>query len=277
MASNVLIVSAVTNTYVFTANNLSDLATFEMALEKYNDNRTGPLTAPLVSAIAFPPLNVFPPWQEMIANASGRASNKSLPLDTDRAVRLGYAAQRALQIVLLQRSSVGAFEIMSGTNGVLTVANIKPLSRGTVRPASPNIFDSGPLIDPRYCADPYDCRVLLEALRFNDRLIQTAQMQALKPSPAAPFVQPWITAPENETDVMHEVKQRLATEFHPCGTAAMMPRQLGGVVDPQLRVWGTENVRVVDASIFPIIPSAHIQATVYAVAEKVSLLLLTLV
>jgi choline dehydrogenase-like flavoprotein len=48
----------------------------------------------------------------------------------------------------------------------------------------------------------------------------------------------------------------------------MMPRDDGGVVDPKLKVYGTANVRVVDASVFPLEPRGNIQATVFAVAEK---------
>lgn len=48
----------------------------------------------------------------------------------------------------------------------------------------------------------------------------------------------------------------------------MLPYELGGVVDSQLRVYNTTNVRVVDASILPLHVSGHLTATVYAVAER---------
>jgi len=60
------------------------------------------------------------------------------------------------------------------------------------------------------------------------------------------------------------------TENHHAGTAAMLPRDLGGVVDPELKVYGVQGLRVVDASVMPMIPATHLQATVYAIAEKVS-------
>lgn len=58
------------------------------------------------------------------------------------------------------------------------------------------------------------------------------------------------------------------TNYHPAGTCAMMAENVGGVVDPTLKVYGTANVRVFDASIIPVMPRGNILTTVYAVAEK---------
>lgn len=60
-----------------------------------------------------------------------------------------------------------------------------------------------------------------------------------------------------------------STWSHPSGSLSMMKREYGGVVDSKLRVYGVKRLRVVDASIMPLIPGTHTSSTVYAVAEKV--------
>jgi choline dehydrogenase len=53
----------------------------------------------------------------------------------------------------------------------------------------------------------------------------------------------------------------------------MLSRELGGVVDHELKVYGTTNVRVVDASVLPFQVCGHLTSTLYAVAERASDLL----
>ncbi|KAJ7226613.1 GMC oxidoreductase [Mycena rebaudengoi] len=79
-----------------------------------------------------------------------------------------------------------------------------------------------------------------------------------------------VPGPEVKTDeeITEFIHRSIGTVAHPIGTASMLPREKGGVVDPSLKVYGTANLRVVDASIIPVNISAHIQATVYAIAEK---------
>jgi choline dehydrogenase len=63
-------------------------------------------------------------------------------------------------------------------------------------------------------------------------------------------------------------KAALTSEFHPIGTCSMLPEEDGGVVDTRLKVYGVQNLRVVDASIFPLEIRNNLQTSVYAVAEK---------
>lgn len=61
--------------------------------------------------------------------------------------------------------------------------------------------------------------------------------------------------------------------WHGVGTAAMLPREWGGVVNTNLTVYGTANVRVVDASVIPFQLGGHPTATVYALAERAASLI----
>lgn len=54
----------------------------------------------------------------------------------------------------------------------------------------------------------------------------------------------------------------------------MAPKAKGGVVDERLRVHGVSGLRVVDASVIPLVPSSHIVSVVYAIAEKAASMLM---
>ena len=64
------------------------------------------------------------------------------------------------------------------------------------------------------------------------------------------------------------VRQYAATNYHPTGTCAMMGEEMQGVVDAGLRVYGTGNVRVCDASVVSVVPRGNVLSCVYAVAGK---------
>ncbi|KAG7413205.1 Dehydrogenase xptC [Fusarium oxysporum f. sp. raphani] len=54
----------------------------------------------------------------------------------------------------------------------------------------------------------------------------------------------------------------------PAGSCKLGSRSEGGVVDEKLRVYGVKGLRIVDASVMPLLPATHTMTTVYAVAEK---------
>lgn len=139
-----------------------------------------------------------------------------------------------------------------------------PFSRGNIHITSSDP-KAQPRIDPKYLSHPLDVEMLADAIEFVKVIAKTPpSSNLLKPNGRQ--------IPSVEGDGREEakriVRERLFTAFHPSGTCAMLPRDQGGVVDSRLRVYGTTNVRVVDASVFPIEPLGHLQSTAYTVAEK---------
>ncbi|KAI0707691.1 GMC oxidoreductase [Earliella scabrosa] len=141
-----------------------------------------------------------------------------------------------------------------------------PFSRGSVHIASSDP-KSPPAIDPNYLSNPLDVEIMLALVKFGLKVYETSPIREAIVRNFVP--QAAADGTELSDDVLVEyIKNTCSCVFHPLGSASMLPREDGGVVDPELRVYGTANVRVVDASILPMQIAAHIQATVYAVAEK---------
>ncbi|KAF2485823.1 GMC oxidoreductase [Neohortaea acidophila] len=119
-----------------------------------------------------------------------------------------------------------------------------------------------PSIDPRYLTNPADQQITIEGLKLARRIAQSQPLASiLKEVTPGESVQ-------SDEEWLQWVRANLFTEFHPSSTCAMLPREQGGVVDARLRVYGTRNVRVADASVPPIAFSAHLQASTYGIAEK---------
>ncbi|KAB8269092.1 hypothetical protein BDV30DRAFT_242723 [Aspergillus minisclerotigenes] len=118
-----------------------------------------------------------------------------------------------------------------------------------------------PEVDPRFYSNPVNLELMARHLRS---LLQIA---------ASPTLQPFldcsaVKVPENVEAAKALLRASALTTHHSCGTAAMLPHEQGGVVDQDLKVYGTKNLRVVDASVFPLISYGNPMATVYAVAER---------
>ncbi|CUA69183.1 Oxygen-dependent choline dehydrogenase [Rhizoctonia solani] len=139
-----------------------------------------------------------------------------------------------------------------------------PFSRGNVKK---HLNSSNPLvppqIDPNYLSKSIDLEILVRSVKFVQRLSETeplASIIALRQEPA----------PEIASDgaIIDYIKAYFDSAYHPIGTASLAPKVDGGVVDAHLKVYGTANVRVVDASVIPLHMGTHLQRTVYGIAEK---------
>ncbi|KAJ5669804.1 glucose-methanol-choline (gmc) oxidoreductase [Penicillium macrosclerotiorum] len=133
-----------------------------------------------------------------------------------------------------------------------------PFSRGHV-----HISSADPYVPPEIDAQVASKEIDLDILaRHMQNLHEFIRAEALNQ-----FFQETVTVPDIES-IKEGIRASGQLAHHACGTAAMLPREKGGVVDEDLRVYGTRNLRIVDASIFPLIPHANPIATVYAVAER---------
>ncbi|KAI9061587.1 GMC oxidoreductase [Trametes sanguinea] len=145
----------------------------------------------------------------------------------------------------------------------MCVALVSPTSRGSVKLASGSAFDA-PLIDPAFMQTESDLAILTEAVKAAHRF---AAAPAWKDFIIAPFKEAAQTTTDDEIHAY--IRSMISTFRHPMGTAMMSgPLDSKGVVNPDLRVKKVNGLRVVDASVFPHIFGAHLQAPVYAIAER---------
>ena len=123
---------------------------------------------------------------------------------------------------------------------------VKPLSRGSIHLRSANPADA-PMIEPNYLTHDADVASLVEGIKKAKQIAQASAFDDLR-GLASP--------PPGETD--EEIRTYLLATaqalYHPVGTCMMGPEpSAGAVVDAQLRVHGVDGLRVVDASIMPVI------------------------
>jgi choline dehydrogenase len=148
----------------------------------------------------------------------------------------------------------------------VSVCNLRPESRGSVRIVSPDPAIH-PDIAPHYLSTQGDREVAAASIGIARRLMRTERLRRYRPEEFKPGIE--IQAPE---DLARAAGDIATTIFHPVGTAKMgVDRH--SVVDPSLRVHGIEALRVADASIMPAIVSGNTHAPVVMIAEKAAQLI----
>lgn len=186
-------------------------------------------------------------------------------------------------------SPIGQVELLfmnSDGNGDIgiTAALQHPLSHGRIYINSSDPMED-PVIDPNYLGNPagttqfrhhvrvfherltsnLDYEILRDGLKLARSLGETGPLSKVLTGETSP-------GPSVQTDDqwVDWLRMSASTEFHPSSSCAMLPREQGGVVDANLRVYGLANVRVADASVPPISLSTHLMASTYGVAEQAS-------
>jgi choline dehydrogenase len=137
---------------------------------------------------------------------------------------------------------------------------ISPKSRGEVRLAA-----ADPVAKPRIVtnslAEPEDLAALVTGVELARELVNAEPLK----SAAGREIYPGAGV-RDDADVEDFVRRNLELLYHPSGTCRM-----GGadaVLDPELRVRGIEGLRVIDASVFPVIPGGNTNAPTIMVAER---------
>ncbi|KAF9444097.1 GMC oxidoreductase [Macrolepiota fuliginosa MF-IS2] len=194
------------------------------------------------------------------------------------ALQQGIKAQHVIALSLYAQDQQAPVELnvepgysgptaLSGRGGknFTTVSAVlySPLSRGRSHITSTNVT-ARPAVDPAYWSHPMDVAVLVGGVQVARKILRAPPLDSI-------FVEefePGANVGESDEQVEAYLRSVAGSDNHEVGTMSMMPKSLGGVVDTELKVYGIDNVRVVDASIIPMPISAHLSATVYMIGEK---------
>lgn len=123
-------------------------------------------------------------------------------------------------------------------------AVMHPLSRGSVHLASSDPL-APPSIDPNYFANEADLDIVVHAIEFALKVNATPPLSSQVVGIHSPTKE---VIAKGKEGLKEYVRSNCWPVYHPVGTASMLPKDDGGVVDASLKVYGTCNLRVVSSN-----------------------------
>jgi choline dehydrogenase len=176
----------------------------------------------------------------------------------------------ALYPIAYARESPSSSRLMRGPGITMSICDLRPTSRGTLR-----LKSAGPATYPslrfNYLTSERDQRVAVDALRIVKQMLVQPALARLKPR----GVTDGVVAGDDDGALLQTARNIAFTIFHPVGSAKMgLPSDPLAVVDARLRVIGLDGLRVVDASVMPTITSGNTNAPTMMIAEKAAEMIL---
>lgn len=226
----------------------------------WNANRNGPWSSSNVDAIGF---TNFPEDIRKSMSPETIKELDSFPSDWPDIEQFGSPAYAGNQ------SGFAAPPDPTKNYASTTYILIKTVSRGTItlNSADPNDL---PKLDPGYLTHPADKEIALATFKFGRRVLHSDAFKPLLSDPDVPEVFPGPSVSTDE-EILGWIAEQASHVWHAAGTCKMGKEEdKMAVVDSKARVRRVKNLRVVDASIFPLLPPGHLTATVYVVAEKIA-------
>ncbi|MCF6329669.1 MAG: GMC oxidoreductase, partial [Henriciella sp.] len=145
-----------------------------------------------------------------------------------------------------------------------SACNLQPTSRGEVRIDSADP-EARPVIAPNYLVSDEDRQVAAQAIRITRELMRQSAMAKYTPEELLPG-----PSVGDDLDALAKAAGDIGTTiFHPVGTAKMgVADDDQAVVDARLRVRGVAGLRVIDASVMPLITSGNTNTPTVMIADK---------
>ena len=144
---------------------------------------------------------------------------------------------------------------------VLHVCHMRPASRGRIRLQSADPL-APPVIEPNYFADETELDALVRGVKIVRRVLSQPAMAAFHGGEEVPG-----EAVRTDAQIRRFILEKMETVYHTAGSCKMGVDAMA-VVDPQLRVHGVTNLRVIDSSIMPTITGSNIHGPTVMIAEK---------